>query len=184
VTERTPDQEKIAAADRMTGMLQGVRDQLGKVNDRQDRAEEREKRAEQRNRRRWHIVLAVVASLMIDLTVTGLFINNNIRLDHATKQLRLTTAELQRTRVTVKQLHQSNLTGCRLNNDSKTKQLGLWVFINDALQPKVTVPPEQRKKDLAFLALLRKHEHQAYPLRDCQKAYSAVASTGGSRAHP
>jgi hypothetical protein len=157
VTEPTPDQEAISTARALTAVLGGVQGELKAVNERQDKAE----RFSHRSR---VIIVITVASLLIDLAVTGLYISNSIRLDHA-------TAELQHTRATVAEVHQTLIAGCLAGNGTKRGQIEVWHKLASLTPPAPSTPPsvaaQQEKKVQAFLAYVAKINAP----RDCAAAY-------------
>lgn len=164
MTEPTPDQEAISTARALTAVLGGVQGELKAVNERQDKAE----RFSHRSR---VIIVITVISLLIDLTVTGLFINNNVRLDHATAALHATTMELQHTRATVAEVHQTLLAGCLAGNQNKHGQVLIWKKLASLTPPAASTPPavaaQQEAKVQKFLAFVE----QVDGPRNCAAAY-------------
>lgn len=72
---------------------------------------------------------------------------------------------------TLSEVRASQVQGCRVNNDAKDKQAGLWAFVIGALQPPASDTPAQRAAGEKFLARLEGHVAMAYEDRNCQKAY-------------
>ena len=164
MTEPTPDQAALATAQALTAALDGVQGELRAVNDRQDDAELRQAEADRRQRRDRILILLTILSLVIDLTVTGLFINNNVRLDHA-------TSELQHTRATVAQVHQTLVAGCQAGNANKAGQVKIWDKLASLSPPAATTPPSvaarQEAKVQQFLAFIGRVDAP----RNCAAAY-------------
>jgi hypothetical protein len=164
VTDPTPDQEAISTARALTAVLGGVQGELKAVNERQDKAD----RFSHRSR---VIIVFTVISLLIDLAVTGLFINNNVRLDHATAALHATTMQLQRTRATVAEFHQTIVAGCQAGNANKHGQILIWSKLASLSPPPATTPPsvaaQQEAKVQAFLAFVGRVDAP----RDCAAVY-------------
>lgn len=164
MTVPTPDREAIDTAQALTGVLEGVRGELKSVNERQDKAE--------RFGHRSRIIIVITGiSLLIDLTVTGLFINNNVRLDHTTAALNATTMELKHTRATVAEVHQTLVSGCQGGNVTKAGQIQIWRKLASLSPPAAGTPPsvaaQQEKKVQTFLAFVAKINAP----RDCAAVY-------------
>jgi hypothetical protein len=164
VTDPTPDQAALDTAQALTVALDGMGRQLRAVNERQDRAD----RFSHRSR---IIILITVVSLIIDLAITGLYINNSIRLDRATTALNATTMELQHTRATVAEVHQTLISGCQGGNVTKAGQIQIWRKLASLSPPAAGTPPsvaaDQEKRVQAFLAFVAKINAP----RDCAAVY-------------
>jgi hypothetical protein len=158
------DREALDTARSLTGTLAGVRDELRAVNERQERAEKRQDRAERFSHRSWIVILITVVSLAIDLSLTGLFIANNVRLDHVTGQLKHTSASLS-------DLHGTEVSACQSGNVLRAQQKRA---LDAILSPGRAQPGEtatQRRQAAQFLASARADVARGWGPRPCQKLY-------------
>jgi hypothetical protein len=152
VTEPTPDQEAVTAAQALTKALEGMSRELAAVNKRQDRMR--------------HVVIGLTVSLVLDVLLTVVVAVFAVTARDASDAS-------NRNGATLSQLHASQVQGCLVNNDSKNKQAALWAFVVAALQPPASDTSAQKAAAQKFLAKLERHIANAYMVRDCQQAYKA-----------
>lgn len=146
MNENTPDPGRaVEAAERLTGSLNSLSVEVARLNS--------------YGRRNRHLIWGTIISLAIDVALTV--------------AVAVFAIEAHQANVTVAELHATQISACRLGNQSRSQQVALWVHI--ATVSSASPPPHESKKQLEknkrTVAALLAYIRRVFAPRDCQAIY-------------
>jgi hypothetical protein len=158
----------LQAADRLSGAVEGMRDELRAVSDRLGSAEERQAASDkqqtatdksvQRGRR---LLIGLVISFALDITLTILVTIATFQAHSASSQAKATAA----------QLRANQITACGVGNQTRAEQIQLWSHLAAQSKPAPGSTPQQIRRERQTVAALLAYVRQTFRHLDCRSLY-------------
>jgi hypothetical protein len=139
--------DPLATAQALQNALEGMTRQLSQV-----------QAAVRRGRR---IILALAASLVLDVSLTAAVSVAAVQAHSAST----------RANATVSELHAAQVSSCQAANQTRAQEVRLWVHLAQVSSPEPGLTPKQKAQGEAEVTALLAYVKAIFAPRDCQAAY-------------